>query len=273
MYLAGNESVVATTALSSMKTTAFNTTTSDNGTKSHYKDSPVSVLLTKCNLRICTLCEYLCFNSFSLLVAQWTHMTTYTWVYMVPIMACCLTTPSHYLHQSRLIIALFILWNSTESYFNRSLMNLNPLHVYNDYTFEIISTSPRGKWINLFCFWWVRITFMWLICPYFSGCFIGSIVTVIEMTHYNDVIMGTMAPQITSLTIVYSTVYSGADQRKHQSSASLAFVRGIHRWPVNSPHKNGQWRGKYFHLMTSLRVWLSQCQPNKDKPTLKQNKT
>ena len=55
--------------------------------------------------------------------------------------------------------------------------------------------------------------------------------------HYNDVIMGGMASQITSLTIVYSTVYSGADQGKHQSSASLAFVRGIHRWPVNSPHK------------------------------------
>ena len=49
--------------------------------------------------------------------------------------------------------------------------------------------------------------------------------------------MGTMASQITRLTIVYSTVYSGADQRKHQSYASLAFVRGIHRWPVNSPHK------------------------------------
>ena len=49
--------------------------------------------------------------------------------------------------------------------------------------------------------------------------------------------MGAMASQITSLTIVYSTVHSGADQRKHQSSASLAFVRGIHRSPVNSPHK------------------------------------
>ena len=54
--------------------------------------------------------------------------------------------------------------------------------------------------------------------------------------HYSDVIMGVMASQI-SLTIVYSTVYSGADQRKHQSSASLYFVRGIHRGPVNSPHK------------------------------------
>ena len=55
--------------------------------------------------------------------------------------------------------------------------------------------------------------------------------------HYNDVIMCAMASQITSLTIVYSTVYSGANQRKHQSSASLALVRGIHRSPVNSPHK------------------------------------
>ena len=49
--------------------------------------------------------------------------------------------------------------------------------------------------------------------------------------------MSTMTSQITSLTIVYSTVCSFADQRKHQSSASLAFVRGIRRWPVNSLHK------------------------------------
>ena len=49
--------------------------------------------------------------------------------------------------------------------------------------------------------------------------------------------MGSMASQITSLTIVYSTVDSGANQRKHQSSASLVFVWGIHRWPVNFPHK------------------------------------
>ena len=55
--------------------------------------------------------------------------------------------------------------------------------------------------------------------------------------HYDDVIMDTIASQITSLTIVYSAVYSGADQSKHQSSASLAFVWGIHRGPVNSPHK------------------------------------
>ena len=55
--------------------------------------------------------------------------------------------------------------------------------------------------------------------------------------HYGDVIMGTVASKINSLTIFYSTVYSGAIQRKHQSSASLAFVPGIHRGPVNSLHK------------------------------------
>ena len=57
------------------------------------------------------------------------------------------------------------------------------------------------------------------------------------ITHYDDVIMSSLASQITSLTVVYSTVYSRGDQRKHQSSASLTFTWGIHRGPVNSPHK------------------------------------
>ena len=59
----------------------------------------------------------------------------------------------------------------------------------------------------------------------------------VSFTHYDDVIMSAIASQITSLIIVYSIVYSDADQRNHQSSASLAFVCGIHRGPVNSPHK------------------------------------
>ena len=67
---------------------------------------------------------------------------------------------------------------------------------------------------------------------------------------YSDVIISTLAYQITNLPIVYSTVYSGADQRKRQSSASLAFVRGIYRdrWFTRTKdHK----RRKCFHLMTS----------------------
>ena len=55
--------------------------------------------------------------------------------------------------------------------------------------------------------------------------------------HYDDVIMTMLASQITSLTVVYSIVYTGVNQRKHQSSAWLAFVREIHRGPVNFPHK------------------------------------
>ena len=59
-----------------------------------------------------------------------------------------------------------------------------------------------------------------------------------SFSHYSDVIMSAMVSQITGVSIVYLTVCSGTDQRKHQSTASLAFVRGTHRWPVNSSHKD-----------------------------------
>ena len=71
-----------------------------------------------------------------------------------------------------------------------------------------------------------------------------------QQRHYNGVIMSMKASKITSLTIVYLGVYSGEDLRKHQSPASLALVRGIHRWPVNSPHKRPVTR-ECFHRMTS----------------------
>ena len=66
--------------------------------------------------------------------------------------------------------------------------------------------------------------------------------------------MSAMASQITSLTIVDSTVYSCAFQRKHQSSVSLVFVRGIHRWPVNSPHK-GPGTRKMFPFDDIFMLW------------------
>ena len=75
-------------------------------------------------------------------------------------------------------------------------------------------------------------------------------VPIHKLPDYSDVIISAMASQITCVSIVYSAVCSDADQRKHQSSASLAFVRGIHRWPVNSPHKGLKTRKK-IHLMTS----------------------
>ena len=60
---------------------------------------------------------------------------------------------------------------------------------------------------------------------------------LVRWFHYSDIITSMMASQITNITIVHSTIYSGADQRKNESSPSLGFVRGIHRWPVNSPPK------------------------------------
>ena len=66
-----------------------------------------------------------------------------------------------------------------------------------------------------------------------------------------------MASQITSLTSVYSIVYSGADQRKYQSSASTAFVRGINRSPMNSPHKRPVTRKMFpFYDAIMWRSWI-----------------
>ena len=83
--------------------------------------------------------------------------------------------------------------------------------------------------------------------------------------------MTMMASQITSLTVVYSIVYSDVDQRKHQSSASLAFVRGIHRdrW---IPRTKGQLRGKCFHLMTSS-CWSKEvrCEADWERKALYRN--
>ena len=88
---------------------------------------------------------------------------------------------------------------------------------------------------------WRKGSLMWRFDIFCENVWHQRSYTILEpalsMYHYHDVIMTTIASQITSLTIVYSTVYSDADQSKHQSSASLAFVREIHRGPVTFPHK------------------------------------
>ena len=70
--------------------------------------------------------------------------------------------------------------------------------------------------------------------------------------------MGAMAFQITGVPIYYLTACSGRDQRKHQNSASLAFVRGIHRWPVNSPHKRPVTRKmfQFDDVFMPCREWV-----------------
>ena len=86
---------------------------------------------------------------------------------------------------------------------------------------------------------WFSTLYNWSIMKFSEGygLLFNKEVLMIRNVHNDDVIMSAIVSQITSLTIVCSTVYPGADQNKHQSSASLAFVWGIHRGPVNSPHK------------------------------------
>ena len=95
----------------------------------------------------------------------------------------------------------------------------------------------RTEWVGKYV-QQLQTTAQTKVYPTPTCCFCGPCIDINFLSyHYSDVKMGAIASQITSLTIVYSTVYSDADQRKHQSSASLAFVRAIHRGPVNSPHK------------------------------------
>ena len=107
---------------------------------------------------------------------------------------------------------------------------------------NIISDKFGRKWVHITGFIVIIISGSITAAAqnyetYSALVFFSSLANAVSICHCSDVRMGTIASQITSLTIVSSIVYSGADQRKHQSSASLVFVRGIHRWPVNSPHK------------------------------------
>ena len=108
---------------------------------------------------------------------------------------------------------------------------------------KVFIHSHANETLHLVVIWGITI-----VVPYHSD----PITSVTSQVHYVDVKMGAIASQITSLAVVYSTVYSDADQRKHQSSASLAFVRGIHRGPVNCEHGPRRGRKVGFVMMPTL---------------------
>ena len=109
------------------------------------------------------------------------------------------------------------------------------LHVWLTFGHALLIWWPLIRQTVSIRFWTISVeTFIIVMLHRMSGLEKAAIGPAV---HYSDVIMGTLPSQITSLTIFYSIVYSDADQRKHQSSASLAFVRGIHRGLVNSPHR------------------------------------
>ena len=96
---------------------------------------------------------------------------------------------------------------------------------------------------------------------------------LLNQYHYSDTIMSAMASQTTGVSIVYSTVCWGVVQRKHQSPASLAFVRGIHWWPVNSPHKVPLTRkiipfDAVIILPGYQQPWYWQCKINRAKSSV-----
>ena len=113
-------------------------------------------------------------------------------------------------------------------------------------TFFMLKSPHKTVFCNSNTWWCLRLN-TWPESPWWNKCWTINFLEKEDMKnhierntctgHYNDVIMRAIASQITSLLNVYSTVYSCADQRKHQNSASQAFVRWIHRWPVNSQHK------------------------------------
>ena len=98
--------------------------------------------------------------------------------------------------------------------------------------FTSISREQRTKATKL-----LTTTTIWRSDRWFPLTRATNAQSVSRSDHYDDVMMSAIASQITSLAIVYSIFNSDEDQRTHQGSASPAFVRGIHRRPVNSPHK------------------------------------
>ena len=97
----------------------------------------------------------------------------------------------------------------------------------------------------------------WISSNFILKCSRGTF----SVWHYGDIIMGAIASQITSLTIVYSTVYSDAYQRKHQSSASLAFDRWIPRTKGSSAENISIWWRHHelvtFHANNICNEWIS----------------
>ena len=97
------------------------------------------------------------------------------------------------------------------------------------------------------------------ILTLFCFCFWCCWVIVATSVHYSDVMRGTMASQITSLTIVYSTVYSGADKRKYHTSVSPAFVWGNHRVTGEFPAQRASNAEFFFYLLMSSWSALMIC--------------
>ena len=110
--------------------------------------------------------------------------------------------------------------------------------LHGKFSLNLLQCTPHSSRMRVRygCLLWVPIL-IYVMSK--SLCWMRYLIALQCYNHYYDVILSTMVSQITSLKIVYTTIYSGADQRKQPSSVSLAFVRGIH-WDWWIPRRNGQ---------------------------------
>ena len=120
----------------------------------------------------------------------------------------------------------------------------------------ILNTEPSCRTLRPSCYDAVTLNDGNIATVYLMK-YVHNFVSFCWGYHYYDVIMGAMGSQITKLTTVYSTLYCGAEQRKHQSSASLAFMRAIHRRPVNSPHNWSVTRKRFPFDDVIMHSWAS----------------
>ena len=104
--------------------------------------------------------------------------------------------------------------------------------------YKVIAGKSGGTWPQRILWTWANWSLYRQIEGSAQDCGNANALAMeLPQSHYTDFIMSAMASQITGVWIVCSTVCSDTDQRKHQSPAPLTFVKGMHQWPVNSPHK------------------------------------
>ena len=113
--------------------------------------------------------------------------------------------------------------------------------------YSILNGGLLYMFISTLRYWYMQGMYKWT-APHISP------INKESLCHCNDVIMGAMAFQITSLTTVCSTVYSGADKRKHQSSASMAFVRRGGGGGRNSP-VTGEFHAQIASNAENVSIW------------------
>ena len=123
-------------------------------------------------------------------------------------------------------------------YFPNKQTSVKFTHIIKDHSFKILHFSMSSAYCSVKIFCNVQRHVIFCNIPPFW------------LPHYSDVIMNAMAPKTTDVLIVYSTVCSGADQKNHQSSASLAFVMGIHRSPVT-----GEFHSQRVSNAENVSIW------------------